>query len=59
MPISNESQLWPKILICKKCHTPVEAGEYKQTDISSYYYTCPHCDGLVSSQSVEWKKIAS
>lgn len=56
MPVSNDSQIWPKILICKECHAPVEEGVFKESKIASYHYSCPTCDVLVPPQKVEWVK---
>lgn len=58
MPISNDSQLWPKILTCKKCQAPVNEGGYKQAKVDSYFYFCPNCEVLLPEQNVEWTKQA-
>ena len=54
MPVSNESHLWPKILICKVCKTPVEEGTYANEKMTSFYYICPKCKDRRTKQYVEW-----
>ena len=54
MPITNDSQLWPKILICKMCKSPVEDGNYVNSKMVSYYYFCPQCDDKRTKNDVEW-----
>lgn len=56
MTITNDSQLWPKVLICKECQTPVEEGGYQQARIESYFYFCPNCEVLQPTQNVVWRK---
>lgn len=58
MPISNESQLWPKVLTCKTCSTPVEDGNYLTSKMTSYYYICPQCDDKRTKNDVKWVKQA-
>ena len=54
MPVSNESQLWPKILTCKTCKSPVEDGDYANSKMTSFYYICPTCKDRRTQNDVEW-----
>ncbi len=53
MPISNDSVFWPKVLVCSKCKSLVEEGIWRE---KKYFYTCPTCETLVSTQDTKWVK---
>jgi hypothetical protein len=54
MPISNNSQIWPKILICKECKQAVERGTREEYAVGRNVYSCPGCDSSVPSANTQW-----
>jgi PAS domain S-box-containing protein len=52
VPVSNDSEIWPKILVCRVCKQPVEEGPWKD---KRRMYNCLNCGLELFPEDTEWQ----